>query len=192
MAKSRRLTESDISRAVSQAVGAHEAAAIMGLHWSLPARMVSKGWLSASELEGAGQGLRSFVVYDGSECDKNYREYDAHVAARGGKHDRRPRAWLHLRQPMIAKLAAIAEPIAFGDAIGVLEAASILGVHPSFVPRLIKAGDIVGRRLHSRDQTTTRHRAVYICSRTSCIENAKIVRQKQHEGAKVGRPRDFS
>jgi hypothetical protein len=192
MATSRRLTEIGIRKAVNQAVGAHEAAAIMGLHWSLPARMVGKGWLSASELEGAGQGLRAFVVYDGSECDRNYREYDAHVAARGGKNDRRPRAWLHLREPMLRKLAAIDPPIAFSDAIGVREAAGILGVHPSFVPRLIKSGDIVGRRLHSRDQTTTRRRAVYICSRTSCIENAKIVRQQQHDGGKVGRPRDFS
>jgi hypothetical protein len=57
---------------------------------------------------------------------------------------------------------------------------------------MIKAGDIVGRRLHSRDQVLTRHRAVYICSRKSCLENAKIVRQQQHAGGKVGRPRDFS
>lgn len=192
MARMRRLTESDIREAVNQAVGAHEAAAIMGLHYSVPARMVAKGWLSASEMEGAGQGIRAFVVYDGAECDRNYREYDEKVTARGGRNDRRPRGWLHLRPPMLAKLAAVQTPIAFGDAIGMREAAGILGVHPSFVPRLIKAGDIIGRRLHSRDQTVTRHRAVYICSRASCIENAKIVRQQQHEGGKIGRPRDFS
>lgn len=188
----RRLTDSDIRQAVAQAVGPHEAAAIMGLHWSVPARMLSKGWLSASEMEGAGTGQRAFVVYNGAECDANYREYDERVQARGGMNDRRPRAWIHLREPMIRKLAAIEEPIAFGDAIGVREAAGILGVHPSFVPRMIKAGDIVGRRLHSRDQVLTRHRAVYICSRKSCLENAKIVRQQQHAGGKVGRPRDFS
>jgi hypothetical protein len=191
-AMARRLTDSEIRQAVSQAVGPHEAAAIMGLHWSVPARMLSKGWLSASEMESGGAGVRSFVVFNGSECDRNYREYDEKVQARGGMNDRRPRAWIHLREPMIRKLAAIDEPIAFGDAIGVREAAGILGVHPSFVPRMIKAGDIVGRRLHSRDQVLTRHRAVYICSRKSCLENAKIVRQQQHAGGKVGRPRDFS
>jgi hypothetical protein len=192
MAKTRRLTDSEIRQAVNQAVGAHEAAAIMGLHWSLPSRMVGKGWLSASELEGAGSGQRAFMLYDGAECDRNYREYDEKVTARGGMNDRRPRAWIHLRMPMLAKLAAIDPPIAFDDAISIREAAGILGVHTSFVPRLIKAGDIAGRRLHSRDQTTTRHRAVYICSRKSCIKNAKIVRQQQHQGGKVGRPRDFS
>jgi hypothetical protein len=187
--KTRRLTPQAIERAVSQAVGPHEAAAIMGLHWSVPARMVAKGWLSAGEMPGSGAGIRTFAIYDGAECERNYREYDEKVAARGGKNDRRPRAWMHLRMPMLARLAAIEEPIEFGDAIGVREAAAIMGVHTSFVPRMVKNGEIVGRKLHSRDQTITRHRAVYVVSRRSCLENVKKARKMLQDGTKFGRPR---
>jgi hypothetical protein len=188
----KRLSRAVLEAAANQAVGPHEAAAIMGLHWSLPARMVAKGWISSSELEGGGSGRRRFVVYDGAECNRNYHEYEEHVAARGGTNDRRPRAWLHLREPMLAKLAAVEAPITFADACSVREASDILDVHESFVPRMIKCGEIVGRRLHGRDLTTTRHRAVYICSRRSCLENAREARKMQAEGKKSGRPRNFS
>jgi len=186
------MTAQRIAEILNQAVGSHEAAAIMGVHFSVPQRMADKGWISCHPLAGAGVA-RIGHIYDGAECNKNFLEYEEFVASRGGMNDRRPRAWLHHRNPIIQRLAKVPK-IAFADCISIQEAAEILGVHPSFVPRMLASGVILGRRLHSRrlrisDDST---RALHICSRTSCLENARKARKMQHEGVKVGRPRNFS
>jgi hypothetical protein len=175
-----------------QAVGAFEAASLMGVHFSTPARMVEKGILTASQLDartpGSG-GLRIAQIYDGRECEENYLDYDFKVAELGGKNDRRPRAWLHLRPKALAALAKVKHPIAFADACGPAEAAKILGVSPSFLTRLVKHGKIVGRASWSlRPQITDSNRG-WIFSRSSCLANVAQVRAEVAAGPRIGRPR---
>lgn len=182
-----------VRRIVNMALGSHEAAAVMGVHHSVPQRMADRGWIAGRALPTAQGVERRVMVFDGRECQGNYEEYDAKVVARGGTNDRRPRAWLHHRDPMIERLAAIEpeERIAYDDAIGAAEAAKILGVHHSFVPRLARDGHIVGRLLHGRDQTIGGHRRNWIFSRRSCLANAKAVKAAVDAGEKIGRPRNF-
>jgi len=172
------------------ALGPHEAAAIMGVHHTIPQRMLDRGWIVGRDVKTAGN--RRYCIFDGRSCEANYEEYDAKVVARGGTNDRRPRAWIRHREPMIDKLAAEETRIAFEDAISAQEAADILHVHPSFVPRLAKAGEIVGRLCHGRDQKIGGSRRLWIFSRKSCLENLAKARAVQSKGGKVGRPRDLS
>lgn len=176
-----------VAQAVRQAVGTQEAAGLMGVHFSAAVRMYDKGWIGGREMKGRG-AQRRYIVFDGAECDANYREYEEKVASRGGKSDRRPRAWLHTRAPALRFLGAVETPIEFADAINVLEAAEILGVHQSMVPRLAAAGDIVGRLTMGRKGLGGATR-VWLLSRKSCLENAKSVRAAEANGTKVGRPR---
>lgn len=182
------------AKAAQQAVGSFEAAALMGLHFSTPAKMVEKGMLAAhvqpQTIPTAG-GLRRQAIFDGVECEENFLDYQEKLDASGGKTERRPRAYLHLRPRALRALAAVQNPIAFADAIGIAEAAEILRVHVSFITRMIAAGEIVGRRTwgQRRLNDTSRH---YIISRKSCLENVKKARQLQTSGKKVGRPRKMS
>lgn len=176
-----------VAQVVRQAVGTQEAAGLMGVHFSAAVRMFDKGWVGGREMKGRGV-QRRYIVFDGAECDANYREYEEKIAQRGGRNDRRPRAWLHTRHPTLRFLAEVETPIAFDDAIGVLEAAEILGVHASMVPRLAAAGDVVGRLTMGRQGIGGASR-VWLLSRKSCLENAKTVRAAEANGTKVGRPR---
>ena len=178
-----------VARVVDQAIGTHEAAGLMGVHFSAATRMFDRGWVGGREMQT--RGSRRYVLFHGSDCDQNYREYEAKVEARGGINDRRPRAWLHTRIPTLRYLARIETPIAFDDAIGVYDAAEILSVHSSMVPRLCKSGDIVGRLTMGRKGLGGASR-VWIISRRSCVENAKKARSEQADGTKRGRHRDLS
>lgn len=184
-------TLSACRRIVNMALGAHEAAAVMGVHYSVPQRMYDRGWIAGRELPTVGGTQRRCIIFDGRDCEANYEEYDEKVASRGGMNDRRPRAWIDHREPMIDRLAQVEERIAFDDAIGSAEAAEILGVHTSFCPRLAKSGEIIGRMLHGRDLTLGGHRRHWIFSRASCLQNAKTARAEANAGAKIGRPRTF-
>lgn len=178
-----------IGKVVAQAVGNHEAAGIMGVHHSIPQRMHDRGWITGRETKTAGN--RRYTIYDGADCEANYREYEEKVDARGGKNDRRPRAWLQNRPTTLRFLAMVKTPIAFDDAIGVSEAAEILGVHPTFVSRLIKSGRVVGRLTMGRQSRASGAR-VWLVSRRSCIANAKSVRAAEADGTKIGRRRKKS
>lgn len=173
--------------ATHQALGAYEAAAVMGVHFSTPARMVEKGLISGRLVPSSGP-LKSVGIYDGASCEANFEDYDAQVLEHGGT-GRRPRSWLHLRPEALKRLAACPR-IDFADAITTAEAAEILSVHNSFIVRMIAAGEIVGRRLWSK--RTAGGPRVYIVSRQSCVENAQKVRRLQATGSKNGRPRKFS
>lgn len=173
-----------------QAVSAAEAAAIMGVHFVMPKRMAEKGLLSAhvaTESANVDEPERFYALYDSEECDGNYREYDEKVAARGGKNDRRPRAWLHHRLPVVAHLKGVKTPIAFEDAVTLGEAAAILGVHHTLVPRMLRDGKIVGRVAWSpRSKGGPR---LWIVSRRSCLANVKEIKAAEAAGTKRGRPR---
>jgi hypothetical protein len=103
----------------------------------------------------------------------------------------RPRAWVHMRPEAIKHLAKLKHPIQFADAIGPAEAAEILGVHCSFLTRLVRAGKIIGRRPWS-PKAKGKLAQNYIYSRASCRANVRLVRQIQADGGKIGRPRKLS
>lgn len=166
----------------SEAIGAFEAACLLGTHWTKPAIMAEQGRLS-SRVVGGVNG-RSFSVFRLDEIEQNYREYEE---AQSSGSPGRPRASLHLRPDALRALAAKDRPkIEFDDAIGFVEAAKILGVHTSFVTRLAMNGEIVGRILWSRRAGRSR---LWIFSRLSCERRAADSRKLEREGRKVGRPR---
>jgi len=173
-----------------QGVSAGEAAAIMGLHFVMPKRMAEKGVLSAhvaTESANVDEPERFYAIYDSAECDKNFREYEEKVAARGGKNDRRPRGQLHTRPDVVAHLKTVKTPIDFEDAVTLGEAAAILGVHHTLVPRMLRSGKIVGRVAWSpRGGGGAR---IWIVSRRSCLANVKEIKAAEAAGKKRGRPR---
>lgn len=175
---------------VPQAVGASEAAALMGVHYVMPRRMAEKGLLSAhvaTESANVDEPERFYALYDAVECDENYREYEEKVAARGGMNDRRPRSSLHLRPEVLRHLRGVKTPIAFNDAITLGEASAILCVHQSLVPRLLRSGKVVGRiAWNHRGKSGSR---VWIVSRKSCLENVREVKAAEAAGTKRGRTR---
>lgn len=150
--------------------------------------MVGKGLLSAHTIN---MDTRSFLVYDGAECEQNFLDYDEEFRSRGGKTERRPRSSVHLRPAAMTRLRAIQTPIAFDDAIGAPEAAKILGVHVTFLGRLAKAGKIIGRQPWN-PRARSDSGKVWIFSRRSCVANVREVRALQASGKKVGRPRKLS
>jgi len=172
-----------------QAIGPYEAAAIMGVHFATPAKMLNKGLLHAHVLDqvySAG-GTRRQMIFDGLECEKDYLDYEERIADPDDPVGRRPRAYLGLRPAALRRLRAIETPISFDDAIGVSEAAKILSVHPSFISRLVAKDRIVGRICHGRKGSRQ-----YILSRQSCLDNVQNMRAIQAAGGKVGRPRKLS
>jgi len=86
---------------------------------------------------------RRVAIYDGGECAANYEAYDERCLARGGKINSRPREWVHTRPDALRHLKAVKTPIAFKDAIGMAEAAQILQVHESLIPRMVASGKIM-------------------------------------------------
>ena len=174
-----------------QALGSYEAAALMGVHFGQPQKLVAKGVLTARTVTQSAYSdspTRFVSIYDGAECEANYQEYEEKTAARGGKTERRPRAWLHLRPEAVRRLKAVKEPISFDDAITLVEAADILGVHISLLPRLVEAGKIIGRRPWNPRGLRMGARN-WIVSRRSCLERAKTSKAQETAGTKRGRPR---
>ena len=174
---------------LAQAIGSAEAAALMGIHFTMPRRMVEKGLLTAYQPPlslYSTDPSRLYAIYDGGECERNYQEYDEELQARGGKTVRRPRAWVHTRPDALRHLKAVKQPISFQDAIGMAEAAQILCVHESLIPRMIASGKIVGRKPWNPRGSGGK---IYIISRESCQANAREVKAREAAGKKPGRKR---
>lgn len=173
-----------------QAVAASEAAALMGVHWVMPRRMHEKGLLSAhivTDSANVDEPERHYAIYDSAECEANYEEYEEKIAARGGKNDRRPRGNLHFRADVLRHLRGVKTPIAFDDAITLGQAARVLGVHHTRVPRLLRDGRVIGRVVwNPRGKSGSR---VWIVSRRSCLDNVREVKAAEAAGTKRGRPR---
>jgi hypothetical protein len=167
-------------QAARQAVGADEAAALMGVHFTTPRAMANKGKLIARSVR-PGRGRRPPAIYDGSDCDRDWREYERNVES--GLHRKRERAHAHRRPVVLKHLASVEHRIEFDDSIGVQEAADILGVHPSLVPRMARKRQIVGRIAWSERATASR---LWIVSRKSCVANLKEIRQREAAGKKTG------
>lgn len=174
---------------LAQAVGSAEAAAIMGVHFTQPRAMVQKGLLTAYEPPlslYSDSPSRVYAIYDGGECERNYQAYDEDCRASYGRINRRPREWLHLRPDALRHLKAVEHPIAFSDAIGMAEAAQILQVHESLIPRLVAAGTIVGRKPWNHRCSGGR---IYLLSRESCQANVREIKAREAAGKKPGRKR---
>lgn len=164
----------------NQAVGAFEAAALLGVHFTIPRLMVARGRLSAHNVR-PGRGSRPPAIYDGGECDRDFREYEKAFAA--GDHGHRPRSWVHLRPKVLEHLKSVEHAIPFDDAIGVVEAGDIMQVHPSLVPRMCRSGAIVGRIAWSGRAGASR---LWIVSRKSCLANARATKAREAAGKKPG------
>ena len=176
---------------IDHAVGAFEAAALMGVHFTRPKRLAEKGTIMSKAIPSPVDPAsgRVFTLFSAIECDHDWQEYEKRRDAAGGKTDRRPRAYEDLRPKVLRHLAKIEKPIPFGDAIGVAEVADILGIHWSFPPRVAKAGRIVGRLLWSQRSDTASAPRLWIFSRESCLKEAARVKKVEAAGQKVGRPR---
>lgn len=174
---------------LDQAIGSWEAACLLGVHWTTPARMVEKGLLTSRTLASpvVSDPERVFTVYSLAECEKDWGDY-AEKLKQGGS-GKRPRAAVDLRPPMVKALAAIENPIAFGDAVSTGEAAEIMGVHWTFPPRMAQQGKIVGRILANARNNRSR---CWIFSRASCEANVSTARRLQAAGKKKGRHRNLA
>lgn len=169
------------------ALGAAEAAAVMGVHWTQAGVMARKGLLTTRVLRPPEKtaGIREIAVYSLAEAEADFQAYlDLREAGKAG----RPRVHLDEREEMLRHLRGIENPVLFGDAVGVADAAEIMGVHWTFPPRMAVKGDIVGRVLRSGRPDSGRDR-LWIFSRSSCERNAAQAKRLQAAGKKPGRPR---
>lgn len=170
--------------AAFQAVGSHEAAALMGVHFTIPYRQAQRGKLAAAHFETPSGRMATY--FDGGECEENWVAYCHEVAA--GGTGKRPRDHTEHRQAVLAHLAAVKTRIALADAISTPEAAKILGTMQSYAITLARAGKIVGRQLWSHRTKKTANQWMF--SRRSCLANASAVRAAFAAGKTVGRIRD--
>lgn len=171
----------------NEAVGAFEAAGVMGVHFTRPRRMAEAGVLASRQIGATGGP--AFSVYSARECDENYLDYEENYESRkrSGEHVGRPRTAIHERQQAVERILSPDKPqIAFEDAIGVPEAAEILGVFPTRVLRAAREGKIVGRVLWSERGNASR---LWILSRMSVESHAAEVKKLEASGLKKGRPR---
>lgn len=169
------------------ALGAAEAAAVMGVHWTQAGVMARKGLLTVRVLAPAAKtaGIRDVAIYSLAEAEADYQEYlETKEAGKGG----RPRVHLDEREAVLRHLRTLKHQITFGDACGVAEAAGIMGVHWTFPPKMARAGTIVGRVLRSGRPDSSGDR-LWVFSRSSCAANAATAKRLQTAGKKIGRPR---
>jgi hypothetical protein len=174
---------------IDQAIGSWEAASLLGVHWTTPARMVEKGLLTSRTLSSpvVSDPERVFTVYSLAECEADWEDY-AEKLKQGGT-GKRPRANVDLRPPMVKLLAAVENKIAFGDAVSSGEAAEIMGVHWTFPSRMAQQGKIVGRIVVNARNNRSR---CWIYSRASCEANVSLARRLQSAGTKKGRHRNLA
>lgn len=171
----------------NEAVGTYEAAALMGVHFTRPKRMADMGLIACRELETSGGA--TFAVYSSEECNANFEDYVKNNEARrqAGEKVGRPRGYLDDRRTVLRVLSDSRRPqISFEDAIGVVEAAKILGVFFTRVLRIVEEGKIVGRIVWSERGSRSR---LWILSRSSVESHAAVVRKLEASGLKKGRPR---
>lgn len=167
----------------NEAIGAYEAACLMGLHFSRPKKLVDSGILQMKVIAG-GNG-RKFAIFPMRQCEQLWREYEDLV--RSGELMGRPRAYESMRPAALKALGTKGRvQIAYDDAIGIDEAAEILRVYPTRVPRMIEEGRLVARRLWSDRAGTAR---IWIVSRESAEKLCRELDKSEAAGTKRGRRR---
>lgn len=169
------------------ALGSWEAAALLGIHFTRPARMRATGKLIGRTLAGVRDEPQSEIaVYSSADCERDYEEYRERVDESGGKHYRRPRAWLHLREPVLRRLAREKSLVDYSDACSVAEAMQELRlVSTAQVCRMLREGKIVGRRPYS--ERNNQSKSLWIISRRSVEEWKKGIVAREAAGVKPGR-----
>lgn len=169
------------------ALGSWEAAALLGMHFTRPARMRATGKLIGKTLAGVRDEPQSEIaVYSSADCERDYQEYLDRVDAGGGRHYRRPRAWLHLREPVLRRLAREEYLVEYADACSVAEAMEELRlVSTAQVCRMLREGKLVGRRPYS--ERNGQSKSLWIISRRSVEEWKKGIVARETAGVKPGR-----
>jgi hypothetical protein len=175
-----------------EAIGSHEAAALMGVHHSRPAKLASRGQIRSRVVKGSSTApKREMRLYSRKSCEKDWSEYERTLTANKGRTRRRPRAYVANRIPVLNFLNKPGRvKIAFHDAIGVYEAAKCLGdVSIGWPPKLVKDGKIKGRKLWASRKTKSRSSddRTYVISKESCLENYVAAWETSRAGRK--RPR---
>lgn len=167
------------------ALGSYEAASVLGVHWTRARLMAEAGKIISRPLASSvTDPSHKLAIYSLEDCERDYREYEDRVAASGGKHYRRPRAWLHLRPVVLKKLAALKHPIEYADAIGMQEAMEILRItSTSQLPRIIADGGIVGRKLWNPRNAGG---VLWIISRRSVEQRKAKIVAAEKAGKKTG------
>ena len=171
------------------ALGSYEAGAVMGVHFTRPARMFTAGQLVGRALDPVwvADSSRSFAIYSLKSCEEDWEEYQYRLTLKGRDGVMRPRAWTDDREPALKRLRAMKHQILYDDAIGTAEAAKIMGVHFTAVQKLVAAGKIVARvPWNPRRSGGSRG---FIISRKSCEENRRIYAAAKKDGTFRGRTR---
>lgn len=158
------------------ALGAYEAACLMGVHWTRAPKMAISGEVATRTLVSS-TGTDRLRVYSMQSVNANWYAYEEALAA--GQLSRRPRANAHMRADMLRELGQVEQHIEFEDAIRVWEAAEILGCMPTFVARMAAKGEIVSRRLLSHREGDSRS---LIYSRSSCVQNVRTYQKNRGPG----------
>lgn len=167
----------------NEAIGAFEAACVMGLHWARPKKMADAGVLSCRIIGGGSSS--QIAVYGLRQADQNWREYEELL--RTGQVEGRPRAYEHMRPAALRVLGEKGRPqILFEDAIDIEEAARILRVFSTRVPRLIADGRLVARKLWSDRSSSPK---LWIVSRHSAEKLCREIDKAEAAGKKRGRIR---
>lgn len=169
------------------ALGSWEAAALLGIHYTRPARMRATGKLIGRTLAGIRDEPQSEVaVYSSADCERDYEEYLERVEESGGKHYRRPRAWLHLREPVLRRLQRAKNLVDYADACSVAEAMEELRlVSTAQICRMLREGKLIGRRPYS--ERNVQSKSLWIISRRSVEEWKKSIVAREAAGVKPGR-----
>jgi hypothetical protein len=167
-----------------QAVGGFEAAAILGLHFTVPYRLAKTGKLTAHTHDVGDKG-RQITFFDGAECEENWCGYSEKMALEGGT-GKRPRTNDKHRKAVLKHLAAVEHKIQLSDAISVAEAAEIMGTHVTWANRLVKEGKLIGRRLWSPRSSK---QPQWIVSKKSALANLADAKAAFSTGKMQGRVR---
>lgn len=165
------------------ALGAYEASCVLGVHWTRVPKMADSGVLTSRAFTSS-RGTKRIRVYSFQNCQENWQSYLDGL--RSGDRGKRERSHADKRPAMLKVLGEVEPHIDFHDAVGIYEAAEILGVWYTFLSRLVERGDVVGRKLISYRESVTR---AWIYSRRSCEENVEIARRLSAQHTKTGRPR---
>lgn len=163
------------------ALGSYEAACVMGLHFTQPARMAAAGRLLSKPLAAAWTDSQERLtqVYSLHDCDDDFQAYASH----GDDVPHRARGYVHLRVPMLKRLADAHPRILFDDAIGTGDVAALLCVHPTAVQKLVERGSLHPRRPANDRNPCAR---VFIFSRAECLADRQKVAALERAGRKPG------
>ena len=171
-------------RLPNYAIGAEEAAAIMGLHRSQPKKMWAKGLLSCRVL--SVHETREFVVFSLRECMENWDDYwEGRTSKESGRG--RPRTREDEHDTALDRLLSTEAQIDYYDAICPTEAAALLGVWHSRVSAMSQDGLLSCRVLWSEAKSGKPR--LNILSEKEVRKLAEKHFKLENSGEKKGRPR---